>query len=213
MSCIFFNFSKPVCPIYVCKSVRPMISNKPLYPVNVYTSVRPVDVCKPVFLVDILKPFFVNYWRYVILFLILLFSVVSVNTCLITILYMIIFISVQMTYLVFTKFFKWIYVILINYFFYIAGSLFKYFFKDFYYLQAFFNLLLVIFVINFAFINIYRINYLSFDADNLKTIDDMFLLTIMADDIQIMGKKYSYLSLSHLKILSYWIIFFRTALF
>ena len=101
------NSSKPLRPIDVHKSVRPVNSNKPLYPVDVCKSVRPVDACKPICLVNIRKLFFVDYWKHVILFLILLLFVVSVNSSVSNriILYMIIFINIHI-YLIFTKFFK-----------------------------------------------------------------------------------------------------------
>ena len=93
------NFIKPVRPIDVLDSVCPVNSNKPVYP---------VDVCKPVCLVNIRKTFFVDYWRRVILFLILLLFLGSINTSVFnrTILYIIIFINIHVTYLTFTKFFK-----------------------------------------------------------------------------------------------------------
>ena len=74
------NSSKPVLPIDVRKSVRPVNSNKSVYPVDVSKSGGPVDVRKPVCLVGFRKPFFVDYWRHVTLFLILLFFAVSINT-------------------------------------------------------------------------------------------------------------------------------------
>ena len=91
------NSSKPVRPIDIHKSVRPVNSNKSVYPA----------VCKPVCLVDNRKLFFVDYWKHVILFLILLLFAVSVNTIVFnrTILYMIIFINILMTYLIFANFF------------------------------------------------------------------------------------------------------------
>ena len=67
------NSSKPVLPIDVHKSVRPVNSNKPVCPADVCKSGDPVDVRKPVCLVDIRKTFFVDYWKHVTLFLILLF--------------------------------------------------------------------------------------------------------------------------------------------
>ena len=66
---------------------------------------------------------------------------------------------------------------------------------------------------NFAFVNIYYLNNVSFGVDNIKTIKGTYSLIIMAEDFQITDKKYSYLFLSHLKILSHWIIFFETILF
>ena len=111
------NSRKPVLPIDVCKSVRLVNSNKPVYPVEVCKSGGPVDVRKPVCLLDICKPFFVDYWRHVTLFLILLFFAVSKNTSVFnrTILYMILFINIHMTCLVFTKFFKCTFVIFFIY--------------------------------------------------------------------------------------------------
>ena len=133
-----------------------MNTNKPVYHVDACKSVRPVDVCKPVRLVDIRKPFFVNYWKHVVLFLILLLFAVSVNTSVFnrTILYMIIFINTLMTYLIFNRFFKCSYVILIDYLLFIGGRLFKYFFLGIFIIcKHLFKLLLIIFVMNFAFIN------------------------------------------------------------
>ena len=101
------NSSKPVRPIDVCKSARPVSSNESVYHVDVCKSVAPVDVRKPICLVDIRKHFFIEFWRHTSLFLILLFFAVSVNTIAFnrTILYMILFVNVYMTYLIFTNFF------------------------------------------------------------------------------------------------------------
>ena len=90
-------------PIDVCKSVRPVNSNKYVYPVYVCKSGGPVDVCKPVCLVDFCKLFFVDYWRHVALILILLFLTVSINTSVFNrnILYMILFVNIDITYLIF----------------------------------------------------------------------------------------------------------------
>ena len=128
------NFSKPVLPIDVRESARPVNSNKPVYLVDVCKFGGPVDVLKPVCLVDIRKPFFVDYWRHVTLFLTLLFFAVFINTGVFhrTIRYMILIINIQMTYLIFTKFFKCTFVILIGYFLYIGD------FWNFHYLPAFF---------------------------------------------------------------------------
>ena len=100
------NSSEPVRPIDVHKSVRPVNSNKPVYPADVCKSVHSVDVCKPVCLVGIRKPFFIDYWKHVTLFLILLLFAVSVNTSVFngTILYIITFINILVTYLIFTNF-------------------------------------------------------------------------------------------------------------
>ena len=164
------NSIKPVRRINVRKSARPVNSNKPVYPIDVCKSVPHVDVCKPVCVVDIRKPSFVDYWRHAVLLLILLFFVVSVN--------------IHMTYLIFTKFFKCTYVILTDYILFIAGRLFKYLFLGIFIIcRHFFKLLLIEFVMNFAFINIFYINNVSLDVDNVKTINSMFSLTIMAEDI------------------------------
>ena len=124
------NSSKPVLPIDVHKSVRPVNSNQPVYPVDLCKSGGSVDVHKPVCLPDICKPFFVDYWKDVTLFLILLFFAVSINTSVFnrTILHIILFINIHMTYLIFSKFLKCTFVILIGYFFYIGDRLFKYLF-------------------------------------------------------------------------------------
>ena len=155
------NSGKIVRPIDVHKSVHPVNSNKPVYPVDVCKPVRPADVCKPVCLVDIRKLFLVDYWKHVILFLILLPFAVSVNTSVFnrTILYMIIFVNIFMIYLIFTKFSKCTYVILIDYLLFIGGRLFKCLFLGIFIIcKHLFKLLLIIFVMNFAFINIFYIN-------------------------------------------------------
>ena len=102
------NSSKPERLVDVRKSVRPVNSNKPVYHVVVCKSVVPVDVCKLVCLADIRKPCLVDYWRHISLLLILLLFAVSINTSVFnrTILYIILFINIHMTYLIFTKFFK-----------------------------------------------------------------------------------------------------------
>ena len=181
------NSSKPVCPIDVHKFVRPVNSNKLVYHVDVCKSVRPVDC-----LLHIRNPFFVDYWKHVVLFLILLLFAVSVNTGVFnrTILYMIIFINILMTYLIFTKFLKCAYVILIDYFLFIGGKLFKHFFLGIFIIcKHLFKLLLIIFVMNFAFINIFYINNVSFEVDNVKTINVTFSLTILAEDFSNYGHK------------------------
>ena len=109
-----------------------MNSNKSVYPVDVCKSGGSADVRKPVYLVDIRKPFFVDDWKHVTLFSILLFFAVSINTNVFngTILYMILFMSIYITYLIFSKFFKCTFVILIGYLFYIGDKLFKYLFLE-----------------------------------------------------------------------------------
>ena len=186
------NSSKPVLPIDVRKSVRPVNSNKFVYPVDVCKSDGPVDVRKPVCLVDIRKPFFVDSWKHVTLFLILLFFAVSINTSVFnrTILYMILFINIYMTYLIFSKFFKCTFVILIGYFLYIGDRLFKYLFLGIFIIcQYFFKLLLIILVMNFAFVNIFYLNKVLFGVDNAKTINGTYSLTIMAEDFSNDGQE------------------------
>ena len=113
------NSIKPVCPVSsskllrpidACKSVRPVNSNKPVYPVDVCKSVGPVDVRKPVCLADVHKSFFVHYWGHVSSFLIFFFffsDSISTSVFNRTILYMILFINIHATYLIFTKFFNY----------------------------------------------------------------------------------------------------------
>ena len=122
------NCSKPVHLVNVRKSVRPAHSNKPVYPVDVCKSLAPVDVCKPACIVDIRKPFFVDYWRHVSLFYILLLSAVPINTSVFnkTILYIVLFTNIHVTYLIFIKFFKCTFVILTGNFLYIRDRHFKY---------------------------------------------------------------------------------------
>ena len=161
-----------------------MNSNKLVYPVDVCKSVRPVDVCKLVCL-DIRKHLFINYWKHLTLFLIVLLFVLSVNANVFneTILYMIIFINIHITCLIFTKFFKCTYVILIDYFLYFGGRLFKYlFFGIFITCKHLSKLLLIMFVMDFAFINISYINNVPFDADNVNNFNGTFSLTIVAED-------------------------------
>ena len=107
-----------------------------------------------------------------------------------------------MTYLIFTKFFKCAYVILTDYFLFIAGRLFKYLFLGIFIISKHFvKLLLIEFVMNFAFINIFDINNVSLDVDNVKTFNSMFSLTIMAEDIvyfkmeNLFSKKISHMNL------------------
>ena len=162
-----------------------MNSNKSVYPVDVCKSGGSVDVRKPVCLVDIRKPFFVDYWKHVTLLWILLFFAVSINTSVFnrTILYMILFINIYMTYLIFSKFSKCTFVILISYFLYIGDRLFKYLFLGIFIIyKYFFKLLLIILVMNFAFVNIFYLNNVSFGVDNVKTINGTYSLTIMAED-------------------------------
>ena len=49
--------------------------------------------------------------------------------------------------------------------------------------------MLITFVMNFSFINIFYTNNVSFDVDNLKTINGTFSLTNMAEDISNYGQE------------------------
>ena len=84
---------------------------------------------------------------------------------------MILFINIHMTYLIFTKFFKCTFVILIGYFLYIGDRLFKYLFLGIFIIyQYFLKLMLIILVINFAFVNIFYLSNVSFGVDNVKLL-------------------------------------------
>ena len=95
-----------------------------------------------------------------------------------------------MTYLIFSKFFKCTFVILIGYFLYIEDRLFKYLFLGIFIIcQYFFKLLFIILVMNFAFVNIFYLNKVSFGVDNVKTINGTYSLTIMAEDFSNYGQE------------------------
>ena len=95
-----------------------------------------------------------------------------------------------MTYLIFSKFFKCTFVILIGYFLYIGDRLFKYLFLGIFIIcQYFFKLLLIILVMNFAFVNIFYLNNVSFGVDNVKTINGTYSLTNMAEDFSNYGQE------------------------
>ena len=66
---------------------------------------------------------------------------------------------------------------------------------------------------HFAFVNIFYLNNISFGVHNVKTINDRYSLTIMAEDFSNYRQEVLYLLLLHLKILSHWIVFLRTILF
>ena len=75
-----------------------------------------------------------------------------------------------MTYLIFTKFFKCTFVILIGYLLYIGDRLFKCLFLGIFIIcKYFFKLLLIIFVMNFAFVNTFYLKNVSFGVNNVKT--------------------------------------------
>ena len=79
-----------------------------------------------------------------------------------TILYMILFINIYMTYLIFSKFFKCTFVILIGNFLYTEDRLLKYLLLGIFIIfQYFSKLLLIILVINFAFVNLFYLNNVS----------------------------------------------------
>ena len=76
-----------------------------------------------------------------------------------------------MTYLIFSKFCKCTFVILIGYFLYIGDRLFKYLFLGIFIIyQYFLKLMLIILVINFAFVNIFYLSNVSFGVDNVKLL-------------------------------------------
>ena len=84
---------------------------------------------------------------------------------------MILFINIYMTYLIFSKFCKCTFVILIGYFLYIGDRLFKYLFLGIFIIyQYFLKLMLIILVINFAFVNIFYLSNVSFGVDNVKLL-------------------------------------------
>ena len=121
-----------------------------------------------------------------------LFFAVCINTSVFnrTILYMILFINIHMTYLIFSKFLKCTFVILIGCFLYIGDRLFKYLFLGIFIIcQYFFKLLLIILVMNFPFVNIFYLNNVSFGVDNVKTINGTYSLTIMAEDFSNYGQE------------------------
>ena len=102
---------------------------------------------------------------------------------------MIILINIHVTYLIFNKIFKCTHIILIDYLLIIAGRLFRYLFLRILIIwKHFLHLLLVIFVVNFAFINVLYNNE-SFDVNNVKTVNGTFSLTIMTEDISNYGKE------------------------
>ena len=71
-----------------------------------------------------------------------------------------------------------------------GDRLFKYlFFGIFIICQHFFKLLLIIFVMNFAFVNMFYLNNVSFGVDNIKTISGKYSLTIMAEDFSSYGQE------------------------
>ena len=74
------NSSKPVRPVDIHQSACHVNSSKPVYHVDVCKSVCLVDVCKNFCLVYNRRFFFFVYRRHIILFLILFFVLVPVNT-------------------------------------------------------------------------------------------------------------------------------------
>ena len=73
--------------------------------------------------------------------------------------------------------------------------------------------MLIIFAVNVVFISILFTNNLPFNVDNVKTINGMFSLTIMDEDISNCWQEV-FISVSITpEILRHWIIFFGTILF
>ena len=86
-----------------------------------------------------------------------------------------------MTYLIFSKFFTCTFVTLIGCFLYIDERLNICFYGFSLFASVFFLILLIILVMNFVFVNIFYPNNISFGVDNVKTINGMYSLTIMAE--------------------------------
>ena len=73
-------------------------------------------------------------------------------------------------------------------FFIFGGRLFEYLFLGIFIIcKHIFKLLFIIFEMNFAFINIFYINNVSFDVDNVKTISGTFSLMNMAENFSNYG--------------------------
>ena len=86
-----------------------------------------------------------------------------------------------MTYLIITKVSKCTFVILIGHFLYIENRLFKYLFLVISIIcKHFYKLLLIIFVMNFDFVNIFYLKNVSFGVDKVKTINGKYSLTIFS---------------------------------
>ena len=101
---------------------------------------------------------------------------------------MMLFININMTCLIFTKF-KCVFVILIVYVLYIGDRFFKYLFLGLFIIANFFVLLLIIYDMIFTFANVFYLNNVLFRADNLKSITDIYSLRIMAKDFSNYGKE------------------------
>ena len=79
---------------------------------------------------------------------------------------------------------------LIDCFLCIGDRLSKYLFLGIFIIcQNVFKLLLIIFVLNFTFVNIFYVNNVSFGVDNVKTINGTYSLTIMAEDFSNYGNE------------------------
>ena len=71
----------------------------------------------------------------------------------------------------------------------IFGLLRYLFLRIFIIFQYSLKLLLIIFVMIFAFVNIFCLNNVSFGVDNIKTINGTYSLTIMAEDFSNYGQE------------------------
>ena len=72
----------------------------------------------------------------------------------------------------------------------LGDRLFKYLFLGVFIIcQHFFKLLLITFVVNFAFLDLFYLNNVSFGVDNVKTINGTYSLTIMAEDFSNYGNE------------------------
>ena len=73
---------------------------------------------------------------------------------------------------------------------YTGDRLFKYLFLGIFFIcQHFFKLLLIIFVMNFASVNIFYLNNVSFGVDNVKIINGRYSLTTMAEEFWNYGQE------------------------
>ena len=77
-----------------------------------------------------------------------------------------------------------------DYSFSIAGKFFKYLFSGIFIVCKHFSILfLIIFVVNFASLNIFYVINLSCNVDNVKIVNGPFSLTIMAEGISNYGQE------------------------
>ena len=96
-----------------------------------------------------------------------------------------------MAYLTYTKFFKCTFVICYKCTCYLLEIDFLniYFHGFSLFAGIFLEVLLIISVMNFAFVNIFYLNSVSFDVDNVKTFNGTYSLTIMIDSFSNYGQE------------------------